>query len=103
MYQSGIALSSGHNMQDPSVLFATGHHNVTALPFKNVLSNYDPLAAMRGTDWYDLYIENCDLRLCSLDYLNMAFASAPSVESQVYVSVVYEMRKYQTAMSGAKF
>ncbi|MDO8728501.1 MAG: hypothetical protein Q7K26_01270 [bacterium] len=67
------------------------------------LQCFDPLASIKHTDWYFIYIETIDLRLCSFENLNDAFNEAPNEAAEGYIRAIYDMRSLQSSISGAIF
>lgn len=72
------------------------------LPTKS-LGYSDPLEPIKHTDWYFLYIETIDVRLCSYENLNAAFSAAPTDAAAGYIRAIFDMRSLQAALSGVAF
>lgn len=70
---------------------------------KNQLQLCDPLASIKNTDWYFLYIEATDLLLCSLGDLDAAFSSAPNDAAAGYIRAIFDVRSLQAALAGTNF
>ena len=63
----------------------------------------DPLETVKNTDWFEIFIENTDLYLCSKQKLISAIKKAPTPEVQGYVFGIFESRQRMAILTGQRF
>lgn len=63
----------------------------------------DPLEELKGTDWFDQYIENSDLYLSRKEVIENAFSEAPTEAARGYIYGICEFRHRIALLTGVPF
>lgn len=63
----------------------------------------DPIEGLKGTDWFDQYLENSDLYLSKKEVIEQAFHEAPSEAAKGYIYGICEFRHRLALLTGIPF
>ena len=63
----------------------------------------DPLDGLKGSDWFDQYIENSDLYLSRKEVIESAFNEAPTDAAKGYIYGICEFRHRIALLTGVPF
>jgi hypothetical protein len=96
----GVANAASTNQGSAEIFSLKIAHSI--LPTKS-LQYSDPLEPIKHTDWYFLYIETIDVRLCSYENLNAAYSEAPTDAAAGYIRAIFDIRSLQAVLTGVAF
>ncbi|MDO8728610.1 MAG: hypothetical protein Q7K26_01815 [bacterium] len=63
----------------------------------------DPIEGLKGSDWFDQYLENSDLYLSRKEVIEQAFHEAPNEAARGYIYGICEFRHRLALLTGIPF